>query len=582
MVEAQQSDHAVQLFRFQHSEALLRNVMENAAVGMLLIGLDGRVLYANRAFGQMLGYDPAECVGFDMSYIVHPECAASAGEQVKELLEGRIDGYRAERKYVHKDGNAIWVLVSVSLLRSERTGQPMYMVLQISDIDRQKRAEEALVESEARWNSALEGAGQGVWDHDIRKGKVFYSRMWRIMRGFEPDEEVPSDQASWLDRVHPDDRERILTIIRKQDSGEIPRNAFEYRERHRDGHWVWILSRGKPIDWFPDGSVARTVGTDTDITSLKHAEAALAEERERLKVTLESISDGVISTDRAGLVKFMNATAEQMTGWPLEEAVGHSVDEVFAIIHERAGEVALNPVAECLAHEVTCHSADDLVLLSRFRERRDVRASAAPVRTPQGAVIGAVLVFQDITESRALQRELKHSATHDSLTELPNRPAFELALGRAVEQARHERREHALCFIDLDRFKAVNDNAGHAAGDVLLCKVGEAIRQGCRAQDFAARIGGDEFALLLADCPIASARMVADKIVAAISGICFAWDGKEYRIGASVGIAPITATSPRAEVLMAEADHACYAAKASGGNRAAVHETELAVLARTA
>jgi diguanylate cyclase len=581
MVEAQQSDHPVQIFRFQHSEALLRNVMENAAVGMLLIGLEGRVLYANRAFGQMLGYDPAECVGFNMSSIVHPDCSVSAGEQVRELLEGRIEGYRAERKYIHKGGNAIWVLVSVSLLRSERTGQPMYMVLQISDIDRQKRAEEALVESEARWNSALEGAGQGVWDHDIRTGKVFYSRMWKMMRGFDPDEEIPGDQASWLDRVHPDDRERILTIIQKQDSGEISRNAFEYRERHRSGHYIWILSRGMPIDWFPDGSVARTVGTDTDITSLKRAEAALAEERERLKVTLESISDGVISTDRAGLVKFMNATAEQMTGWPLEEAVGHSVDEVFAIIHERAGEFAANPVAECLAHELTCHSAEDVVLLSRFAERRDVRASAAPVRTPQGAVIGAVLVFQDITQSRALQRELKHSATHDSLTELPNRAAFERVLDKAVEQARQERRQHALCFIDLDRFKAVNDNAGHAAGDVLLRKVGEAIRQGCRAQDFAARIGGDEFALLLADCPIASARMVADKIVAAISGIWFDWEGKEYGIGASVGIAPITAISPRAEVLMAEADRACYAAKAAGGNRSSVHESET-LLARTA
>jgi diguanylate cyclase (GGDEF)-like protein/PAS domain S-box-containing protein len=270
----------------------------------------------------------------------------------------------------------------------------------------------------------------------------------------------------------------------------------------------------------------------------------------------------------------MNPTAEQMTGWPLEDAVGHAVDEVFSIIHERAGEIAANPVAECLAQELVCHSAEDVVLLSRFGERRNVRASAAPVRTPQGANIGAVLVFQDITQSRALQRELAHSATHDSLTGLPNRPAFEKALHNALEQSRRERREHALCFIDLDRFKSVNDNAGHAAGDALLQKVGEVIRQGCRAQDFAARIGGDEFAILLADCRTAGAKLVAEKLVATISAIQFTWEGKSYAIGASVGIAAIIPTSPRPETLMAEADHACYAAKSAGGNRAVVHAGE--------
>jgi diguanylate cyclase (GGDEF)-like protein/PAS domain S-box-containing protein len=574
MVEAQQSENSGQVFRFHHSEALLRNVMENAAVGMLLIGIEGHVLYANRAFGQMLGYEATEYAGLDMARIVHPDSLSSADGQSTALLEGKIEGYRAERKYLRKDGCPIWVSVSVSLLRSERTGRPMYMVLQIIDIDRQKRAEEALAESESRWSSALEGAGQGVWDHDIRNNKVFYSRMWKIMRGFDPDEEIRGDQASWLERVHPDDRERILSTIRKQDSGEIPRNAFEYRERHQAGHWIWILSRGRPIDWFPDGSVARTVGTDTDITSLKRAEAALAEERERLKVTLESISDGVISTDRAGRIRFMNATAEQMTGWTSSEAVGRSVDQAFNIIQDGMESVAVNPVAECLARELVCHSGDDFVLLGRSGERRDVRASAAPVRTPHGAIIGAVLVFQDITQSRTLQRELAHSATHDSLTGLPNRLAFERALHKCVEQARREHCGHVLCFVDLDRFKAVNDNAGHAAGDLLLRKVAETIRLGCRTHDFAGRIGGDEFALILTDCPLAGAERVAEKVVGAISGLSFIWEDQNYQIGASVGLTPITADSPRADALMAEADHACYAAKSLGGNQTAVHRDE--------
>ncbi len=124
-----------------------------------------------------------------------------------------------------------------------------------------------------------------------------------------------------------------------------------------------------------------------------------------------------------------------------------------------------------------------------------MRETAAPVITPDGEVIGAILVFQDVTASRALQRQLAHSATHDSLTGLPNRSAFEEALKGAIETASRENRAHALCFIDLDRFKLVNDGAGHAAGDALLQRIGDVIRRGCRANDFAARIGGDEFAL---------------------------------------------------------------------------------------
>ena len=582
MAEAMQSDqHDPKFIRFQQSDALLRNVMENAAVGMVLIGIEGRIIYANRSFAEMLGYEQSECVGFALKDIVHPDFAASAVEQSQDLLAGRIENYRAERKYLRKNGDSIWVLSSVSLLRSERTGQPSYMILQISDLDRQKRAEAALAESESRSTAALDGAGQGVWDHDIRNKRVFYSRMWKIMRGFAPDEEVSGEQKDWLARVHPDDRERILTTIRKQDAGDIPRNAFEYRERHRDGHYVWILSRGRPIDWFPDGSVARTVGTDTDITTLKVVEEALAEEKERLRVTLESIGDGVISTDAEGRITFINPTAEQMTGWSLEDSIGKPADEVFTIIVESTGKLATNPVAECLTHERVYHPDEDVVLVSRSGERRDVRVSAAPVRTPQGAIIGGVLVFQDMTESRTLQRELAHSATHDSLTGLPNRLAFERALTKAVEQARIERREHALCFIDLDRFKAVNDTAGHAAGDSLLQQVGNVIRSGCRAQDFSARIGGDEFAILFADCSLAGAKLATQKIVEAIAGMHFDWKQQTYEIGASAGIAAITPASPRAALLMAEADFACYSAKSAGRNRVSISD-RLSVLARSA
>ena len=561
------------IFPFRHSEALLRAVMENAAVGMGLIGTSGRLIYVNRAFAEMLGYEPAECIGFGPENLMHPDYVANAHDQLGRLVAGDADRYRAERRYLRKDGSTLWVLAAASVLRSELTGRALYSILQVTDIDRQKRAEAALAESESRWNLALEGGGQGVWDHDLRRKEVFYSRVWKLMRGLDPEGEANGANAEWLTRVHPDDRERVLTEVREQQSGEVDWNTFEYRERHRDGHWIWILSRGRPIEWLPDGSVARIVGTDTDITSLKAVQAALDEERERLKVTLESIGDGVISADAKARVTFMNPTAEHMTGWTSAEAIGRSAEEVFTIVDEASGNPAMNPIAECLAHRRVYHPDKDAVLIGRLGGRRDVRVSAAPVRTPQAEIVGAVLVFHDVTESRALQKELAHSATHDSLTGLPNRSAFERALGKAADEAQRECREHALCFIDLDHFKNVNDSAGHAAGDGLLKQVGETIRRGCRAADFAARIGGDEFALLLADCSMAGARLAVQGIVDAIAQTRFVWLDKTYEVGASAGITAITSESARPAALMAEADVACYAAKSLGRNRVSVYAT---------
>jgi diguanylate cyclase (GGDEF)-like protein/PAS domain S-box-containing protein len=571
MMQAKTRSGSAQIFRFRQSDALLRNVMENAAVGMALIGSGGRLVYANRAYAAMFGYAVEECIGLAAKDLVHGEDLTEAARDLDRLASGEIDSYRAERQFRRKDGSTFWGLVSTSALRDERSRRPIYVIAQITDIDQQKRAEAALADSESRWNFALEGAGQGVWDHDLRGRRAFYSRTWRTMRGFAPDEEVDGSFQSWMTRVHPDDRARIAAIVERQNSGELTYNAFEYREKHRNGQWIWILSRGKPVEWMPDGSVARIIGTDTDITSLKAIEAILADEKERLRVTLASISEGVIATDADLRVTFLNPIAEELTGWSSGEAMGRPLAEVFAISDEWTGAPVENPVSDCLERLSRTNEAN-AVLRGRAGARRDIRYSASPVRTAAGEVVGTVLVFQDITASRLLQRELAHSATHDALTGLLNRAAFERRLDEECERVRAGRREHSLCFIDLDRFKLVNDSAGHAAGDALLKEVAEAIRHGCRLQDVAARIGGDEFALLLIDCPPAAAEMIAGQIVQAIANVQFSWDGKSYSIGASVGVTGVNARTATSTVILREADLACYAAKDRGRNQVVVFD----------
>jgi diguanylate cyclase len=567
---AEKSDATV--FRFDQSGALLRKVMESAAVGMALIGADNRTIYVNRAYETMLGLVPDERLGRMADEAVFAEDRAAVMLRFEQVLRGEVEDRRIECRMTHKDGHPLWVLVSASLLRSDSTGHPLYAIVQIINIDRQKQAEAALAASESRWNFALEAAGTGVWDHDTVNDVMFYSKTWRTMRGFAPDEYVDPAMDEWLKRLHPDDVPRVLAVIDKQDHGEDGYDTIEYRERHVDGHWVWILSRGRPVEWAPDGERTRTIGTDTDITRLKTAESQLAEEKERLRVTLESIGDGVISTDAGERIIFMNPIAEAMTGWLETEAHGKLLGDVFVAKSESTGEPAVDHVAFCMMTGRPSEIEDDVILASRDGTGRGVSGTAAPVRNGENQLIGAVLVFKDATESQEQKRRLSHSANHDALTGLPNRTAFGRALSEAQRQAGVEQRTHSLCFIDLDRFKPVNDNAGHAAGDSLLQKVAQVIRRNCRSYDVAARMGGDEFVLLLADCPLPNAHIVANKIVDAICGIVFAWNGTTYSIGASVGVAPVTSDISRDP--LAEADAACYSAKAAGRGRVAMTSAE--------
>ena len=301
--------HDAQVFRFDQNGGLLRKVMESAAVGMALVGLDQRIIYANPAFEAMLGQPIGDTLGIPYEDMLHESDRAVALLHLGRLVAGEAEDFKLECRASHRDGNPIWVLASAALLRSEITGRPLYTIIQVIDIERQKRAELALAKSESRWNFALESARHGVWDFDVSTGEMFYSRVWRRMRGIGDDEYVDPTQDKWLARVHPDDVPHVQAALAKRDDNEDGYIEFEFRERHRDGHWLWLYSRGKVVETDSEGNPLRVVGTDTDISQRKAAEAALAEEKERLRVTLEAIADGVISTDAAGNVTFMNPVA---------------------------------------------------------------------------------------------------------------------------------------------------------------------------------------------------------------------------------------------------------------------------------
>ena len=328
--------------RVRDRRALLRNVVENAAVPTFLAKTNGQVVYANRAFCDLLGYEPNQIVGHGIAQIVHADDAGKAREQTAALAAGEINLYRAQRRYLRKNGDFVWVLSSASVLRNAR-GRPLYFTVQAVDIDLQKRAEAALAESESRWNFALESAGQGVWDHDLTNKHAFRSNAWRAMRGMDPTEEVDPSPDRWLTTIHPEDRERVLSEVAKHDAGEVDSRSAEFRERHKDGHWIWILSRGKTIEWLPDGKPARIIGTDTDITERKQGEAQilLAAHRDALTglanrlVFVEAVEQALARAKRdAGRFGVLYLDLDQFKD--VNDTLGHAVgDELLKKVAER-------------------------------------------------------------------------------------------------------------------------------------------------------------------------------------------------------------------------------------------------------
>jgi diguanylate cyclase (GGDEF)-like protein/PAS domain S-box-containing protein len=556
--------------RLKASEHHFRVAMDRSPFGMVLLDTRGRIYAVNRSVCEFLGYEPEELLGHSPAEFTYGDDRERVAVRMKRLLAGEIDEYALEKQFLHKSGTPMWTFIAVSLVRDEKSGEPLYMIAQMEDISDRKAAEEAVEESESRWNFALESAGQGVWDHDYGRGTTFYSPMWARMLGYEP-EEISTESDAWLALVHPHDLPRLLHHEQLHLTGESEQFESEFRMRHKEGHWVWILDRGKVIARDVDGRPLRMVGTHTDITEHRKLTEALQEEKERLRITLHSIGDGVICTDAAGLVTFMNPIAEQLTGWTATAALRRPVEVVFRLVDERDDRPIEGTVSQCLARLDRVSREEGVLLVGRSGARVDVKASASPVRTTSGVVLGTVLVFQDVTRARTLQKELAQMARQDALTGLPNRTSFEHSLTEVCASAGIDGVAHALCFLDLDRFKIVNDTAGHAAGDALLREVGRVIREQMRRQDRVARLGGDEFGILLADCDEEDARRIAERLLERIGRVRFSWDARVYEVGASIGIARIDGDTPLAADVMSRADVACYAAKAAGRNRVSVY-----------
>ncbi|MBT8129097.1 MAG: EAL domain-containing protein, partial [Gammaproteobacteria bacterium] len=303
------------------------------------------------------------------------------------------------------------------------------------------------------------------------------------------------------------------------------------------------------------------------VRASQRAQAEIFQEREHAQVTLHSISEAVITTDIEMNIIYMNPIARRITGWNEEEAIGMPIDTVFRLIHEESRKPVNSTINECLSSQGTVLFEEPAILINKNGDEFAVENSSSPIRGHNGELIGAVLVFRNITHIRNLSKKMEFQATHDALTGLINRHEFEHQLKIAVQSARDGNRSHAICYLDLDQFKIVNDTCGHIAGDQLLKEIAALMPHNIRASDCLARLGGDEFGVLMFDCPIKQAEKVADSLRAAIRDFTFSWDRKTFDVGVSIGLVPIRKDSGSVQDVLRRSDSACYIAKDLGRNR---------------
>lgn len=309
------------------------------------------------------------------------------------------------------------------------------------------------------------------------------------------------------------------------------------------------------------------------------SEHDLFREKERLRITLASIGDAVITTDTEGNVTYLNPVAEMLTGWLCEDAKGLPLLRVFQIFNEETGEAVKSPVELVLQSGKICGLANHTMLRRRDNTECSIEDAAAPIFDQDNQIIGIVMVFHDVTSTRKMTAEISYQATHDGLTGLLNRREFERRLELALQRAESDSVRHSLLYLDLDQFKVVNDTCGHIAGDELLRQLASVFNQHIRQNDALARLGGDEFGVLLNNCSPGVSLEIAETLRRVICDFHFVWQDKTFPIGVSIGMVNFGDGSLSLEKILSAADAACYVAKDKGRNRIHMYhadDTELA------
>ncbi|MEH1765865.1 EAL domain-containing protein [Nostoc sp.] len=509
---------------------------------------------------------PTQAIFFQM---VHPE---DQPVLKRYLLQAITKGkpFNLEYRIVRPDGSLRYLEERVEV--AYNTQNPTIRLYgAILDITERKQAEIALKQSEIRYRAIVEDQTEMIARYLPDGTLTFVNQAYALYFRRSPEELIGSKYQPIIFEA---DQERVAQLIAST-SADNPVVIIENRVLLASGvRWTQWHNR---MLFDEQGCFIEFQTVGRDITALKQIEETLFQEKELAQVTLESIGDAVITTDAFGRIQYLNPVAESLIGCSEASAQGLPLLEVLRIVDETTGEPVQNPIEQALQSNRIVGLANHTILINQNTQEITIEDSAAPIRNREGQIIGAVMVFHDVTQNRKLSSQLSWQATHDALTGLVNRQEFERRVEEALRFAFLDYQVHALCYLDLDHFKIVNDTCGHLAGDELLRQITALLQEKIRKTDTLARLGGDEFGVLLTQCTIEQALRVANELLSCVQKFRFIWQEQVFSIGVSIGLVGIDTNSESLTEIIRTADAACYSAKNRGRNRvyfAQTHDQE--------
>ncbi len=527
----------------------LRLVLQEAGDAIWICNPQQQFLFANPMACKLTGHALEQLTTMQIADLLPIEEKAHLSEHLRQLSGANI--IRRDWQLLRQDGSVIEVEIITKQLPDGR-----YMAFG-RDLTEVHVAQKALQEREKQLARVLEGTDQGYWDWNLQTNQFEVSARWETMLGYAPGE-LDVTPESWPKYVHPVDYPKALRSIKTHLAGRSPSHHMELRCLAKTGEWRWIMTRGRVVEWDQQGRPLRMSGTHTDISERKQLELA---QRDASTVFASSY-EGIMVVDTEGKISKINPAFSRITGYQEDEIIGKS-PKILSSGH---------------------HSSDFYQHLWRDLMRNDFwrgeiwnrrksgeefveLLSISTVRDEFGAVLHYIGVFSDISQLKAHEAELDKIAHYDTLTGLPNRRLLGDRLGQALIRAHRDRSLLAVCFLDLDGFKSVNDTHGHHVGDQLLIGVTEHIRSVLRGNDTLARLGGDEFVILLSDIKNhLESNQILDRILLAVNRPVLL-EEHQLQISASIGVSLFPDDNADADSLMRHADQAMYIAKNAGKNR---------------
>jgi len=553
------------------SEEQHRTLVKNSPYCIHEIDLAGRLMSVNPAGLRMLGVnEERDIVGSPYLDVVGDEDRGDIGK----LLESAYQGESSEFEFTAVNGR---IFQSSLIPITDDHGAVVRLMGLTQDITLRKQATEALAENQRALSNLMSNMpgmayrtlNDGNWTMD------FVSEGCMELTGYDPSDVIGVKQAFVKQISRPDDREWTWNTLQGALREHKPfQLTFRIVTAKGEEKWVWEHGRGV---YSPEGNLLAMEGFITDITERKRAEVALASERERFKDFAEVAADYFWEMDGNLKFTYLSGRFEEITGVLPSQLLGQTRREFWT------GRIGDSEQWEQHFRDLEAsRQFEDVELpwVCPNGQARVLRISGKPLFDSLDAFQGYRGAVRDVTEAHHMAQQLAHQATHDALTGLINRRAFEHRLQRVLDTAQAEQAEHALCYLDLDQFKIINDTCGHVAGDELLRQLGGLLQQKVRRRDTLARLGGDEFGVLMEHCSLKHALRVANALRVAVEEYRFAWEGKSFNVGVSMGLVPITETSESIAGVLGAADAACYTAKDEGRNRIHVYREDDAELAK--